>query len=501
MREYSLIYKLISKQNKKKFFLLLFLIFFSVISELIGISLIIPMVASFLPDASSDLKLFYNKIFILKFLENLTFSNLMLIFLSVFVIKTIFLTFVNYFNQSFIASVLKEITKNNFKKSINKKYFDFINENSSDKTRNIIELTNSYVYQCLMPFVVLITELGFVICICIFLFIIDPLSLIIIISIMLIMLVIYFKIINKKLFEWGKIKQNFLSDRLKILREAIDGIILIKINNLNNFFFKKFKYSSNISIDLTKRLLFLNNAIRFFLELFTIFILVGLIFLLISRGFSKIEVFSLLSLYAVCAFKLLPSANRITVNLQCLKFGSPVLPILEKELFNDIADQKIINSEISFKNKINFKNVDFKYNESKKVFENLNIEINKNDFIGIVGESGSGKSTFINLLCGLLAPTKGEILVDEYNINNSSINMRKLIGYVPQKIFLVDSSIKSNVALGIENYSIDRIKKLIEESNFAQFIEDPMELIQKLEKMAIDYPLTKTKIKYTQSTL
>ena len=67
---------------------------------------------------------------------------------------------------------------------------------------------------------------------------------------------IYFKIINKKLFEWGKIKQNFLSDRLKILREAIDGIILIKINNLNNFFLKHFKYSSNISIDLTKRLLF-----------------------------------------------------------------------------------------------------------------------------------------------------------------------------------------------------------------------------------------------------
>ena len=125
MREYSLIYKLISKQNKKKFFLLLFLIFFSVISELIGISLIIPMVSSFFPDASSELNLFYNKIFILNFLENLNFSNLMLIFLSVFVIKTIFLTFVNYFNQSFIASVQKEITNTIFKKSINKNYFDF----------------------------------------------------------------------------------------------------------------------------------------------------------------------------------------------------------------------------------------------------------------------------------------------------------------------------------------------------------------------------------------
>ena len=75
-------------------------------------------------------------------------------------------------------------------------------------------------------------------------------------------------------------------------------------------------------------------------------------------------------------------------------------------------------------------------------------------------------------MCGLLIPTKGEILIDEYNVNNSSINLRKLIGYVPQKIFLVDGSVKSNVALGIENYSIDRIQKLIEESNFAKFIED-----------------------------
>ena len=349
MSEYSLIYKLISKQNKKKFFLLLFLIFISIISELIGISLIIPMVASFIPDASSEFNLFYDKIFLLKFLKELTFKNLMLIFLSVFVIKALFLTFVNYFNQSFIANVQKEITNSIFQNSINKNYSIFISENSSDKTRNIIELTNSYVYQCLMPLVVLITELGFVICICIFLFIIDPLSLIIIISIMIILLVIYFKIVNRKLFEWGRIKQNFLSDRLKILREAIDGIILIKINNLNNFFLKHFKYSSNISIDLTKKLLFLNNVIKVFLELFTIFILVGLIFVLISRGFSKIEVFSLLSLYAICAFKILPSANRITVNLQSLKFGSPVLPILEKELFNSFEKKKFLKMRLIFK--------------------------------------------------------------------------------------------------------------------------------------------------------
>ena len=93
MRDYFQIYKLIPTQKKIKFFFLLCLIFFAVISELVGIALIIPMVASFIPDASSELNLFYDNIFIFKFLKTLTFKNLMLIFLSVFVIKAFFISF------------------------------------------------------------------------------------------------------------------------------------------------------------------------------------------------------------------------------------------------------------------------------------------------------------------------------------------------------------------------------------------------------------------------
>ena len=470
MHEYFQIYKLIPSQKKIRFFFLLCLIFFAVISELVGITLIIPMVASFIPDTSSELNLFYDKIFMFKFLQKLTFKTLMLIFLSVFIIKAFFLTFVFYFNQSFVAEVQKEITNSIFINSINKNYSSFINQNSSDKTRNIIELSNTYVYQCLMPLVVLITEFGFVICVCIFLFIVDPLSLIIIISIMAILLMIYFKVINKKLFEWGRIKQNFLSDRLKILREAIDGIILIKINNLNNFFLKHFKYSSNISIDLTKRLLFLNNIIKVFLELFTILILIGLIFLLINRGFSKMEILSLLSLYAVCAFKLLPSANRITVNLQSIKFGAPVLPVLLNEIKSSSNEINKNCDEILFNHKIVFEDLHFKYQNSNKVFENVNFELNKNDFVGIVGESGSGKSTLVNLLCGLLTPNKGRILVDDVDISKNYKSFRQIIGYVPQKIFLSDDTVRANIALGVENYSNERIEEIVKDSRFSEFI-------------------------------
>ena len=472
MKDLAIIYKLIPHKKKLKFLVLLILIFFSIFAELLGITLIIPTIASFVNQSSESFYLLNQKLFFFSVLSQLNFKNLMLIFLSVFFFKTLFITVVYYFSQSFIADVQKEITNLIFIKNLQKDYANFISQNSSDKTRNIIELTNSFIYQCLMPLVVLITEIGFVLLVCIFLFFIDPISLISVTFFILILLTLYFKIINKKLYSWGKVKQNFLSQRLKILREAIDGIILIKINNLSNFFLKHFKYSSNISIDLTKRLLFLNNVIKVFLELFTIIILVGLIFMLIDRGFSKIEILSILSLYAVCAFKLLPSANRIAVNLQSLKFGSPVLPIIEKELFENIKKKQILDIEIKFEEYLKFKNVNFSYVKDLNIFENLNIDINKNDFVGIVGESGSGKSTFINLLCGLLIPDKGQIFIDDFDLSKANLNLGNIIGYVPQKIFLLDDNIEANIALGVENYSTDRIKTLIKESNFAKFIDD-----------------------------
>jgi ABC-type bacteriocin/lantibiotic exporter with double-glycine peptidase domain len=264
-----------------------------------------------------------------------------------------------------------------------------------------------------------------------------------------------------------------LSQRLKTLKEAIDGIMLIKISNLSNFFLNQFKYSSDISINLTKKLLFLNNVVKYFLELFTILILIILIFFLINRGFSKLEILSLLSLYAICSFKLLPSTNRITVNIQSMKFGISVLPVIKKELFQ-VHNKKeyLIDHQIKFENKLIFKNIFFSYDSNFSVFENLNLEIKKNDFIGILGESGSGKSTFINLFCGLLFPTKGEIFIDTIDITKNYFDMRKTIGYVPQKIFLIDDTIKANIALGNENYSIKRINDIIKESNFAKFIEE-----------------------------
>jgi ABC-type multidrug transport system fused ATPase/permease subunit len=121
---------------------------------------------------------------------------------------------------------------------------------------------------------------------------------------------------------------------------------------------------------------------------------------------------------------------------------------------------------------IRFDSVDYSYVDNKKIFSKVNLVINKNDFVGIIGPSGSGKTTLINLLCGLLPPSSGSILVDSKNIKNNINSWRKKIAYVPQKIFLIDDTVAANIALGIEDYSLKKVNNLIYESNFSKFIEE-----------------------------
>ena len=91
----------------------------------------------------------------------------------------------------------------------------------------------------------------------------------------------------------------------------------------------------------------------------------------------------------------------------------------------------------------------------KKIFKNINLDINKGDCIGLIGDSGSGKSTLIDIICGLRLPEQGKIQVDKVDINQNLTNWQKLIGYVPQSIFIIDDSIKKNIAFGLEDEFID----------------------------------------------
>ena len=135
----------------------------------------------------------------------------------------------------------------------------------------------------------------------------------------------------------------------------------------------------------------------------------------------------------------------------------------------------IINTTFNFENFSNIKleNLSYNYpNSNKKIFDNLNLVIKKNECIGLVGKSGIGKTTLVNLITCVLEPTKGNVIVDKIDVTSNSRSWQNIIGYVPQDIYLIDESIRDNIVFNLDNNLADdmRLKKSIKESNLEEFV-------------------------------
>ena len=202
----------------------------------------------------------------------------------------------------------------------------------------------------------------------------------------------------------------------------------------------------------------------------------------ISSGILNASVIPLFGVYLAAAYRLVPSIAKIVLSVQTMQFSLKCAKNLHDEIekFNENETEllkKKENTQISFNNEIKIKNLTFSYNLKKidrknfNILENINFVIRKGDCVGIQGESGSGKSTFIDLLIGLHLPTNGEILVDGKNINNATRGWQKIIGCVPQEVFILDDTLKKNVAFGLadEMINIEKVNKAIELANLKEF--------------------------------
>jgi ABC-type bacteriocin/lantibiotic exporter with double-glycine peptidase domain len=211
----------------------------------------------------------------------------------------------------------------------------------------------------------------------------------------------------------------------------------------------------------------------------------ALIFLLITfvnLDYPFIEIISYFTVILAAFVRLLPSANKIILSLMNLAFYKPSLNILFDEI---IINKSYLNKNLSklkkknflFKEKIEIKNIDFSYKDKDRlveVFKNASMTIDRGDMIGIVGETGSGKSTLIDLILGLVEPSKGEILVDNQKIFQNKKDWNNLIGYVPQSVFLNDESLADNIYFYqlAEERNKEKLFNSIKQAQLIKFVEN-----------------------------
>ena len=180
---------------------------------------------------------------------------------------------------------------------------------------------------------------------------------------------------------------------------------------------------------------------------------------------------SLLSRYLYVGFRLMPGLNRIINHTSNFKSVIPSVNRVHQEYVNIVSKNSFEDvSEFKFNESISFIKVHFKYlNTEKNALSNINLKIFKGECIGVIGATGSGKSTLIDLLLGLLRPTSGKVLIDEkYQVN--ALQWHKIIGYVPQSVYLTDDTIEANIAFGDHNIDQSKLNSAIESAQLSKLI-------------------------------
>ncbi len=468
------IFSFFDKTHKRYFYFIFCILFLTAILETISIGAFLPLVSTIFDINNTDqLRILYENFDEEKVNKFLELKNILLIFASIYLFKFFFLIFCNWHNKTFEMEVGKILTKRLYQKYINLNYENFFEKNSSLMLKNITSEMRVLVAG-LRAAIFILTEITVLIFIISFLLFVDfnsSIKIILVLGSFGLIITIFFR---GKLVKWGKQSQQNEGYRAKNFIQSFLGIKEIKIFNKEVFFSNKLENINNIYFDSNKKLRFIRSLPKLLLELFLVFCIVTFLFIQSSKTSNFVEILPLLGIYLAAAFRVLPSINIIISHSQYLNFAKPVVDNLKKEFYEEEKKiQSVKNVKISFKNNIIFKNIYYSYPKKKDfLFSNLNFKLNKNESIGLMGASGSGKTTLINIITGLLRPTKGEILLDDKKISDFQLYKTNLtIGYVPQQTYLLDDTIKNNIAFGQDEQKID-----------VKFMKNIIEIVE-LEKL------------------
>jgi len=480
------------KKQKRFIFYLFFLIIIGTFLEVLSIALIVPAINLVIDESfiNNFPYIFENLNIISNFLSS---NNIILhefgeksrlIFVAIFFLVLVFIlrtTFLIYIanEQAHLSYIINGyLSKKFFEDYIKLDYSFFLQTHSSNLTHNInIEVGN--ITTGINSFMILIIESSIALGLMALLIYIEPKGSIMVVSLFFISSYLFHQITKKRILKWGVKRRVHQQKRLKHTQEGFGNIKNIKIFDVQKKFFEIFAYHNEIYSKMIKKRIFFQSLPRLWLELIVVISLSSLILIILIQERSATELISILGLYAVASFRLLPSMNRILTNLQNLKSFFPVIRNLKKEI-NKINLAKNTNTDLSsdhldlkLSKSINIKNLSFAYeNADKKILDNINLDINRGDKLGIKGATGAGKSTLTNILLGLLKPTNGSIEIDNKNIFQNLKKWRKLIGYVPQDVYLSDDTIKNNICFTNSNEFINdnRFKNTIKNSQLETFI-------------------------------
>lgn len=431
--------------------------------EFVGISLIYPFILLIIHPQSIVHTKYYADFTAFLNIYNTLITAFILggIVALVFIVKNLFMIFSLYLQNKFV---------NNWKLAIGKQFMHYylfspyknsLETSPSEKLYNLTFLIDQSLEGFIFRIINLVTNISIVVMILVLLFM-KFLFAAIVTSVFIIFAMIFqSKIFKKKIAEITQKRLKNSTENNQKINENIHNLKEIKILSAEDYFYNEYAVSQKKINNITCDNNFYMLMPQYIIEIFVV------VALLLLGGIVSVQnIYQtswMIASYAVIAasiFRIAPALNRIQIALNSINtsrdFTKTMILECKKIDFNFVEEKSIV--KLDFNNSIKLKNVSFAY-KTAPVIKNLDLEINKGEFIGIIGLSGAGKSTLADIVMGLLPVDNGMVFVDGVQLNQSNFNaLRKLIGYVPQQIKILDGSFKRNVGYGLPEDKIDDAK-------------------------------------------
>ena len=471
----------LDRKQKINLGILLIIIFIGAFVELLGVSAVMPLINVAMQPETIHEKWYF--ILISKY-TGITDANQMVLFLAVlliiiYILKNIYVMAMYSLQYRFVFNNQQRLSVRMMKSYMQQDYLFHVSKNVADFQRNITSDVNGF-FTVALNVLQFLAEFSVSTVLVIFLLIQDWVSTIAVAALLFLFMgifTIFFKKVLVKIGEESR-KANVLVT--KWLFQAFSGIKEIKVANKESFFITNYDKNYKDCARVQRQQSILTYLPKPVME--TVCICSLMLAMIIKIAVMKSDIVSFvttLSVFAVAAFRMLPSFNKITGYISSMMFNKPAIDSVYKDLkeIEQFMGQKIVRHEdtisITLNKSIQFNDVSFHYSESDKwILKDANLEIQKNTSVALIGASGAGKTTAADLILGILEPQEGTVTIDGVDIKKCMKSWHEDIGYIPQVIYLMDDNIRANVAFGIPEEEIDdaAIEKALREAQLDQFV-------------------------------
>ena len=475
MKLIKLIWKLLTSNEKYNYFIHIVLSLINTFFETVLIALVIPLTQIIM---KKKVSIFF--LDNLNYLDTLSYEDQVFVaitlLVTIYLVKNFFYAFFLWWQHNYIAKFETRIVKKLFSTYILQPY-PFHLAKSSGVLINKINFEVGSFNSTLKAICHISSEFLVLVALSTCLLIYEPQGTLIVIIFALLIFLISSYFLKKKVRLWGE--KRFIHQGLanRELVQSFEGIKEIKVMGLEKKIISNFFKNISQAIMWRTKWEITAGFPRIIFETIAVVSFCLLIFAILKIS-SSVNLIEITALFLAATFRLMPSLTRITSSYTT--FQNQYAPV--SSIINDLnlITIELQNEEskvdLKFNESIEIKDLNFMHENTEKLaIDNLNFNIKKGDIVGIIGTSGSGKTTLADIIIGLLKTNKGNILVDNIEINSKNLkNWQKKIGYVPQTIFLSDETVRGNIAYGVDENLIneERIKKCIQLANLEKFVSE-----------------------------